>query len=126
MTLLQYVLIVLSLLGLLNLFWQIRRGNLEWLASIKWFIAWIALLVVAIEPGVADWLANLFGTGRGADLLIYGAIVFIFLLIFKLILKLNQMDRQISQLVSYIAKHNVYLKDDSEKSDSTSQNNTVL
>lgn len=114
MTLLQYVLIILSLLGLLNLFWQIRRGNLDWVSSIKWFVAWCAVLVVAIKPGVADWLADLFGTGRGADLLIYGAIVFIFLLIFKLILKLNQMDRQISQLVSYIAKHNVYTKDNSE------------
>ena len=113
MILLQYVLIVLSLLGLLNLFWQIRRGNLDWIASIKWFMAWVALLVVAIKPGVADWLANLFGTGRGADLLIYGAIIFIFILIFKLILKLNQMDRQISKLVSYIAKHNVYTKEDS-------------
>jgi hypothetical protein len=115
MFLLQYVLIALAVFGIVSVFWQIRRGNLDWISSIKWFIAWCAVLVVAIEPGIADWLANLFGTGRGADLLIYLSILFIFALIFKMILKLNQMERQISILVSHLALTNAHKKEESKE-----------
>lgn len=111
MFLLQYILIALSVMGIFSVFWQIRRSNLDWVSSIKWFIAWCSILVVAIEPGVADWLAKLFGTGRGADLLIYLAILFIFGLIFKLFLKINQLERQISILVSHLARSNVHKKE---------------
>lgn len=111
MFLLQYVLIALSVLGIASVFWQIRRANLDWVSSIKWFVAWCAVLVVAIEPGIADWLANLFGTGRGADLLIYLSILFIFALIFKLFLKINQLERQISILVSHLARTNAHKKE---------------
>ncbi|HPL93392.1 MAG TPA: DUF2304 domain-containing protein [bacterium] len=112
MFLLQYLLIALSVLGIISLFWQIRRGNMDWFSSIKWFVAWCAVLVVAIEPAIADWLANLFGTGRGADLLIYLSILFIFALIFKLFLKINQVERQISDLVSHLAQDKAHKKKD--------------
>lgn len=103
MTLMQYALIVLGSLGMLNLFVQLSKKNIEVSHSIKWFVAWMSMIVIAIEPEIANRLANLFGIGRGADLIMYGAFIFLFFLIFKILLRLNKMDKQISKLVTHIA-----------------------
>lgn len=112
MTLMQYVLIALGAVGLVNLFFQLNKKNISLGNSLKWFVAWIAMIVVAIDPEISNRLANFFGIGRGADLIMYGAFIFLFFLIFKILLRLNTLDKQISKLVTHLAindaqrKHN--------------------
>ncbi len=107
MVLMQYILIILASLALINLFFQIMRRNLTWSKSFKWFILWLAVIVVAIDPNVTNQLANMVGIGRGADFVIYGSLIVIFLLIFKIFLHLNKIEHDISKIVSNLAINNV-------------------
>jgi small membrane protein len=101
--LMQYVLIILGGLGLLNLFVQLTKKNISVSNSLKWFVTCLAMIIIAIDPEISNRMANLFGIGRGADLIMYAAFVFVFFLIFKILLRLNKIDKQISKLVTHIA-----------------------
>lgn len=75
-----------------------------------WLIFWILVVVVVFLPQTTQMLADVLGVGRGVDVVIYIALVALFFLVFKLFVKLESVEQEISQLVRKIA-----LDDDHEK-----------
>ena len=71
-----------------------------------WLCIWSGLIVVVFLPDLASGLANIIGIGRGADFIIYFSIAMLFYLIFRLYVKLEETEREITVLVreSAIAK----------------------
>ena len=68
-----------------------------------WVILWILLIIFAITPDSTAFLAKLFGIGRGLDLIMIFGIIGAYYLLFRLYLKLEKIDQNITELVQNIA-----------------------
>ncbi len=75
-----------------------------------WLIFWLLVLTATFWPKLTDKLANFVGVGRGVDLMIYLSIIVLFFAVFKIIIKLKQIDRNITKIVREVA-----LKDKEKK-----------
>ena len=68
-----------------------------------WLAVWSGLLFVVYFPSLTNYLAILFGIGRGIDVIIYLSIAALFYLIFRLYVKLEENQKSITLLVREIA-----------------------
>lgn len=95
---LQIIVTLFVLLILFKLFKQRQVGKLPLINFIIWFLLWLAVLVVFWQPESASYLANLLGIGRGADLIVYLSIIVIFYLLFRIFIRLNKIEEDITKL----------------------------
>lgn len=65
-----------------------------------WLGLWSFGLVMVLAPELSFRLAHLFGVARGTDAVVYSAIAFLSLLLFRAFSLLDDQDRQISQLTT--------------------------
>jgi len=68
-----------------------------------WILFWLTAGVVALLPQTADTVARLVGVGRGADVVTYASLIAIFYLIFRLYVKIEQVEGEITRLVRKLA-----------------------
>ena len=61
------------------------------------------VVVLVFLPNTTQILADILGVGRGADLVVYLAIMALFYLQFKLFVKIESVEQEISTLVRKIA-----------------------
>lgn len=59
--------------------------------------------VLAIDPGLAQWMAELVGVGRGTDLLLYIMVLLIYAAGMVALAKFRRLERQITALTREIA-----------------------
>jgi len=64
-----------------------------------WLIFWLAVGVAFVTPESLTRLANVLGIGRGADLVLYVAVVVVFYLMFRIFVRLENMERNITKIV---------------------------
>lgn len=79
-----------------------------------WTVFWFIVVLASFLPKKTDILAQKLGVERGADLLVYLSIMVLFFVVFKLIVKQEKIDRQITELVR---KEAIDEKIKSEKND---------
>ena len=98
----QYILIGI-LVAALGLTWRReRQGALSRLGAMLWSALWVAAAVVVLLPDVATSFAAAVGVGRGVDAVLYLAVLFLFYLVFRVFLRLDKIDRDITKLVRKI------------------------
>lgn len=86
---------------------RFKEGKISFLALLGWVSLWIWVEIIIWIPGVTTHIAKIIGIGRGADLIIYGSIITLFYLIFRIYVKLEDIERQITQLARKFALRNV-------------------
>jgi small membrane protein len=97
--LIQLVLILI-LLGALAMTWRrshqdvISRGE-----AVLWSLLWIGAGFIIMQPQTATLVANFFGVGRGSDFILYGAVVLLFVLVFKLFVAQEVIERKLTDMV---------------------------
>ena len=82
---------------------RFKEGKVSFVALVGWFFLWSSVELIVWVPSVTTSLAQILGIGRGADLIIYSAIIIIFYLIFRIYVKFEDMERQITQIVQTVA-----------------------
>lgn len=68
-----------------------------------WTVVWIGAIVVVFIPGKTTALANLLGMGRGFDAMMFIAVVALFYAVYRLYIKTNETEQEITKLVRQIA-----------------------
>jgi hypothetical protein len=93
-------LLSLSLFASLWLVWRRKRqGAVGLRVASLWSLGTIGALVVVWIPETASRAAQLFGVGRGADLVVYLGLVLLFVLVFLLHVSHVRLERQLTDLV---------------------------
>ena len=64
-----------------------------------WSVVWIGIAFIIWRPEVTNLLANVVGVGRGADLMLYAAVIVLLLLVFHLHIAHDRLERQLTELV---------------------------
>lgn len=80
---------------------QQQRITKQWL--IVWSIVWLLLIVLALAPQTADFLAATVGVGRGADLFVYIAILFLLYAEYRGLVRAKKIQEEQTELVRRIA-----------------------
>ncbi|PWB38301.1 MAG: hypothetical protein C3F02_04830 [Parcubacteria group bacterium] len=96
---LQIIITLFTVFILLKLFRQKQQSKISLTAFSTWLLLWLFVLVVFWQPNTATYLANLLGIGRGSDLVVYFSIIIIFYLLFKIFVRLNKLDSDLTKLV---------------------------
>lgn len=69
-----------------------------------WSALWIAVIVVSFIPGIASFFARGFGIRRGVDIAIYFSVILLFYLQFRLYVKLDKVEHDMTRLIRGLAQ----------------------
>jgi hypothetical protein len=82
---------------------RFREEKVSTFGLFGWVTLWLIVEVVIWVPDFATSIARILGIGRGADLIIYFSIVALFYLVFRIYVKFEDLERQITFIVRSIA-----------------------
>jgi small membrane protein len=101
--LIQFVLLAVILFMAIHAIAQKLRGEIGPVQLMAWLAVWIGGAIVVVFPDLSTKLAARFGVGRGADLVIYVAIPILFYAVFRLLLRTERLNREITELTRALA-----------------------
>lgn len=99
MSIIQMLIMMFALFAITRTILQFKNGAVTRMWLLFWILFWAGAGTVAALPQTADAVARLVGVGRGADVVIYLSLVVIFYLIFRLYVKIEQVEGEITRLV---------------------------
>lgn len=102
----QIILVVFFLLVLVKVLARWRAKELTVGGAVLWVLFWLAAGVVVILPSTSSYFAGLVGIGRGADLVIYISLAVLFFLVFKLMIRLEHLNKDITELTRQLTLKN--------------------
>lgn len=102
MTSAQILIIAFAVFALSRVVARFREGAINKSSLALWSAIWVAAIIVAVAPQTTSWLASVVGVGRGSDAVVYGAILIISYLIFRMYLRLEKIEHDITLLVRHI------------------------
>lgn len=94
---------VVGLLAVTGAFVRWRKRELPTGLFAGWTLLWIAIALVVQLPQQTDVFARLLGIGRGVDALLFLAVLALVLLVFRVYLRMERQEREITALVREIA-----------------------
>ncbi len=99
MTLIQIVLLLVLLLVLVATWRRMRQRVISLKEALAWSTLWIGAGIVVLLPQTTTTVANLFGVGRGADLILYASVIALFFLVFKSFVAIDGLERKLTDIV---------------------------
>lgn len=99
----KVVIILFSFYAVYKVYIKYKSGQISAPRAIFWLLLWVAVIGAALWPKTTDLIAKYVGVGRGADLLVYLSILVIFFLMFRIIIRLEKIDREITKIVRKVA-----------------------
>ena len=100
------VIILFIIFVLWRTFIRFKQRDITSRELIIWAIFWSLVAVATIVPKKTDTFAQWLGVERGADLLVYISIIVLFFMVFKIIVKLEKIDRDITGVVRNVSLAN--------------------
>lgn len=97
--LIQIILVVIMALALVMTWRRARQNVIRFREALGWSVVWIIASVVVLLPNVTTRIALVFGVGRGVDLVLYASVAALFLLVFKLFIQHEKLERKLTDLV---------------------------
>jgi len=110
--LIQFILIIVIILIVLRLIYKLKIKDIGIGQFFSWLLVWLIAIFIIWYPGFTTYLATRVGIGRGVDLVIYVSIIVIFYLMFKLLLKIEKIEKQITKIVRYDSLKNIISNED--------------
>jgi hypothetical protein len=111
----QFVLLSLAVLIIGTVIRRYRQKRITTFAFLLWFILWSGAAIVILFPKTTVVVARLLGIGRGADLVLYLSVILILFLIFRVYVRLEQFDSEMTQIVRDLALREAGLTDEKDE-----------
>jgi hypothetical protein len=103
MEIIQVIIIMFALFALSRAVLRFKDNKLTKNEFIFWVILWIVVIIISVIPSITSPISNVFGIGRGIDLIIYISVIVLFYLIFHLYVKIDSMEKEITMVVRKLA-----------------------
>lgn len=95
----QVVLICIALAIMSSVVRRARQRQVGRMEAVLWVVACLGGIGVVAIPNATNRLADFFGIGRGVDVIVYAAIALLFYLVFRVQIRLEATQRDITALV---------------------------
>jgi len=99
----QVLVVIMAILAILLVFNRFHGKKTSLQTFILWAMLWALLAIFTIIPESSNILAKIIGIGRGLDLILIFGIIGSYYLIFRVYLKLEKIDQNITELVRKIS-----------------------
>lgn len=103
----QIILIIFLLFPISRVFLRFKEGQLAPPFFVFWLTIWTAALVILIFPDLTTKIARAVGISRGIDVVVYLSIGLLFYLVFRIYVSLEDMRKEISEIVRIISIKNL-------------------
>lgn len=103
MNLFQIALILIVACLLVAILWAMLKGFTTRREGMVWFLVWLAAGLAVAWPEVTGKVANALGIGRGADLVLYCAVLTMMLGFLMVYVRLRRLRRELTLLVRQLA-----------------------
>ena len=103
---LQISALVFGVFALSRAFLRAKDRKLTLVELLLWIGIWSGLLFVVFFPKVVVFIADFIGVGRGVDFIIYTSLGLLFYLVFRLYVKIEEQEIELTKLVREIALMN--------------------
>lgn len=113
-TLLQIIAALFAIFALSRAYLRFKERKLSSFAFIFWFGVWIAGMILVFVPQLTTEVAKMLGIGRGADAVVYTSIAVLFYMMFRIYIKIEDTQKQITEVVRKVALEK-YKKKTSQK-----------
>lgn len=104
--LIQIFISLFCLFAFIKTIGKFKRQNLPKTDLFLWLFLWLAAGITVWLPGDLTKFANFLGIGRGADLILYISILLVFYLFFRLYIRLEKIEKNITKIVQKNALEN--------------------
>jgi len=102
----QIIIVLFLVFALSRVILRFRGGQIKQGEFIFWAIIFLVAILGITLPFEATRLANFMGIGRGVDLVVYVSIAVLFYLVFRLYVMLQDIRRDMSEIVRRFALEN--------------------
>ena len=99
----QFLIVLFSLFALYRLWGKFKAKEVSGNELFAWSSFLIIVIVATIWFKQTDIIANFFGVEKGADLAIYISIIVLFYLQFKSLVKIDNIEKNITKIVRELA-----------------------
>ncbi len=100
----QTIALIIIIFFVLRIIYQRQKEKISTQEFIFWFIFWIiAGLAIGFIKQIDNFVARLGFSGKGIDILIYLAVAILFYFVFRLRIKIEKMERNITKIIREIA-----------------------
>jgi hypothetical protein len=103
---LQVIVVVFALFAWSRAMLRLRDRKISLGEFFFWTAIWLMVIVTSLLPKTADVLADFFGISRPIDLAVYVSILLLLYLMFRLYVKNEQLQQELTKLVREIAVRN--------------------
>ena len=114
-SLLQVFLLLLITFSFTRVYLRAREGRVEQGAVIFWILIWGGAIFIVLFPNLTTILANKIGVGRGADAVLYFALITLFYMVFRTNVALENLKQDLTELVRQLALQNDQKTQDESK-----------
>jgi len=112
MTTIHLIIVVFVLFAMSRTYLRLKDGELGIVSFAFWMVNWFLVGVIGFWPGVTQRIADIVGIERGIDTVVYSSIVVLFYLMYRLYVKIEHLEQDITKVVRDSA-----LEDFKEKND---------
>jgi len=101
--LLQFLITIVVLIVLGEILTRHKKKELSVISLFLWLFIWLSIVVVAWLPDVTFYISRFLNIERGIDSVVYLSIVGLFYLVFRILLKIESLERKIEKVVRKVA-----------------------
>ena len=99
----QFLAFIIIFYFLFRLFWQKKKNEISRNEFIFWSIFWaVSMLLILFIKKIDQLVANFGFTASGIDVLLYASVIIIFYLIFRLRLRMEKIERNLTKIIREI------------------------
>ncbi|OGL79716.1 hypothetical protein A3J43_03370 [Candidatus Uhrbacteria bacterium RIFCSPHIGHO2_12_FULL_54_23] len=85
---------------------QYRRQAISGKEFLFWSLFWVLAAAGISVPNALTFLANALGIGRGTDLAFYASFVIVGFMLFRMVVRMDKMERDVTKVVRHLALKN--------------------
>jgi len=95
----QSLIVLFAVATIINIVKLKQQGKLGMRGTLFWILFWVGVSVVVIWPYSVQMIARTFGIGRGSDFVLYISVITLFFLVFRLHIKIENINRDVTRVV---------------------------
>lgn len=103
MQIIQIFALIFAIFAMFKVIWQLRDNKISGESAIFWLFIWTLTILIVVFPRTMSYMATLTGVGRGVDVVVYVAIITLFYLIYRIYIKIENIERELTLIVREIA-----------------------
>lgn len=103
-TVFNLIIFIFATFAISRVFLRFKSKELTLAGFIFWMIIWLTIFAGTLFPIYSIGLAKIIGIGRGVDSAFFVSILLLFYLIFRLYIKLDKIDKDITELSTKVSK----------------------